>query len=126
MIRWALIAAAISGALAVIIGAAGAHALGELPGADARAVFDTAWRYHAFHTLALGLAALAPATGARRGVCAVSCSAWLVGLVIFSGSLYGLAITDMSWLGAVTPIGGVVLIGGWVAFAAAGLLVHRA
>ena len=98
MIRWALIAAAISGALAVIIGAVGAHALGSLSANDARAVFDTAWRYHALHTLALAIAALAPGTGVHRRACAAACGAWLAGLAIFSGSLYGLAVTGASWL----------------------------
>ncbi len=122
MIRWALIAAAISGALAVVIGAVGAHAIDRLPGADARAVFDTAWRYHAFHTLALGLAALAPAAGVRRRLCAVACGAWLAGLVIFSGSLYTLAMTSASWFGTITPVGGVALIAGWLALAVAAAL----
>ncbi len=122
MLRWALIAAAISGALAVVIGAVGAHALGNLSGNDARAVFDTAWRYHAFHTLAVAIAALAPAIGIRRSACAVACSAWLAGLVIFSGSLYGLAITATPWLGTITPIGGVALIAGWLALAVAAAL----
>lgn len=122
MIRWALIAAAVSGALAVIIGAVGAHALNDMSGADAQAVFDTAWRYHAFHTLALSIVALAPAAGVHRRACAVACGAWLAGLVLFSGSLYALAITAIPWLGAITPVGGVALIAGWLMLLAAGLL----
>lgn len=122
MLRWALIAAAISGGLAVVIGAVGAHTLGNLSGDDAPSVFDTAWRYHAFHTLAVAIVALAPAAGIRRSACVVACSAWLAGLVIFSGSLYGLAITASPWLGTVTPIGGVALIAGWLALAVAAAL----
>lgn len=122
MIRWALVAAAISGALAVVIGAVGAHALGNLSGDDARTVFETAWRYHAFHTLALAIAALAPAAGVHRRACAIAGVAWLAGLVIFSGSLYGLAITATPWLGAITPVGGVALIAGWLALAVAAAL----
>lgn len=122
MIRWALIAAAISGALAVVIGALGAHALGSLPGADARAVFQTAWRYHSLHTLAVLIATLAPQGGAHRGACVMACAAWIIGIAIFSGSLYLLAVTGASWFGAITPIGGLALIGGWIALATSGLL----
>lgn len=125
MIRWALIAAAVTGALAVMLGAAGAHAVGDLGGTDARAVFETAGRYHRFHTLALALAALAPAAGAHRRACALACAAWLGGMVIFSGSLYLLALTGAVWLGAITPFGGVALIGGWILLGAAALAGRR-
>ena len=122
MIRWALIAAGLSGALAIGLGAFGAHALaGSL---DDRALgwFDTASRYHLLHSVALLAVALAPAAGARRAPCEVACTLWIAGMIVFSGSLYALAVFDLPRLGAFTPIGGVALIGGWLAlpFAARG------
>lgn len=119
MIRWALIAAAISGALAVMTGAAGAHWFGDLAGGNARAVFETAGRYHRLHSLALAIGALAPAAGAHRRACVLACAAWLAGMLVFSGSLYLLALTGAAWLGAITPFGGIALIAGWLVFTGA-------
>ena len=120
MIRWAFIAAGISGLLAVAFGAFGAHALRDVLRADMRAVFDTAGHYHFVHTLALLLAAVAPAVGLPRGPLLLACVAWLVGIVVFSGSLYLLAVTGIGWLGAITPIGGVAFLLGWAAIAVGG------
>ena len=120
VIRWAFIAAGVSGLLAVALGAFGAHALRELLGAEMRAVFDTAGHYHLVHTVALLLAAVAPAIGLPRGPLRLACLAWSVGIVVFSGSLYLLAVTGLGWLGAITPIGGVALLLGWVAVAVGG------
>lgn len=122
MIRWALVAAGVSGLLAVVLGAFGAHALTGVLDADARAVYDTAGRYHLVHSLALAAGALAPAAGARRGWCTAACGAWLAGMVVFSGSLYLLAITGAAWPGAVAPVGGIALIAGWGALALAAVL----
>lgn len=121
MIRWALAAAGVSGLLAVILGAFGAHALAGALDADAGAMYDTAGRYHVFHSLALAAGALAPAAGARRGWCAAACGAWLAGIVVFSGSLYLLALTGAGWLGAIAPVGGLALMAGWAALAVAAL-----
>ncbi|MEX0607753.1 MAG: DUF423 domain-containing protein [Halofilum sp. (in: g-proteobacteria)] len=121
MLRWALIAAAASGMAAVMIGASGAHALGDLP-ASARNFFETAERYHFVHTLALALAALAPAAGAHRSACQFACAFWLAGMIIFCGSLYLLALTGTSWLGAFTPFGGTAIIAGWIALILAAAL----
>lgn len=120
MIRWAFIAAGISGLLAVAFGAFGAHALRDVLRADMRAVFDTAGHYHFVHTLALLLAAVAPAVGLPRGPLLLACVAWSVGIVVFSGSLYLLAVTGIGWLGAITPIGGVAFLLGWAAIAVGG------
>ena len=117
MIRWALLAAAISGALAIVLGAFGAHALSSVLDDRALASFDTASRYHLLHSVALLGAALAPAAGAGRAPCTVACTLWLAGMIVFSGSLYALAVFDLGRLAAITPIGGVALIGGWVALA---------
>ena len=115
LIRWAFIAAGVSGLIALALGAFGAHALRDALGADMRAVFETAGHYHFVHTLALLLAAIAPAAGARRGPLVLACLAWLFGIVVFSGSLYLLAVTGSGWLGAITPIGGVAFLLGWAA-----------
>jgi uncharacterized membrane protein YgdD (TMEM256/DUF423 family) len=120
LIRWAFIAAGISGLLAVAFGAFGAHALRDVLRADMRAVFDTAGHYHFVHTLALLLAAVAPAVGLPRGPLLLACVAWSVGIVVFSGSLYLLAVTGIGWLGAITPIGGVAFLLGWAAIAVGG------
>ena len=116
MIRWALLAAGLSGTLAVALGAFAAHALRESLAPDMRAVLDTAGHYHFVHTLAVLAAALAPAAGAARRPLALACGAWLFGIVVFSGSLYALAVTGIGWLGALTPIGGVAFLLGWGLF----------
>ncbi|TSA84497.1 DUF423 domain-containing protein [Deinococcus detaillensis] len=105
---------ALSGAVlagtAVALGAFGAHALKAAISAENLAIFETGVRYQMYHGLALLVLGAYPQQ--RRG------AAWLLGgTLIFSGSLYVLALTDTKWLGAITPIGGVLqLIGwGWVA-----------
>lgn len=120
LIRWAFIAAGISGLFAVAVGAFGAHALRDVLGAEMRAVFDTAGHYQFAHTLALLLAAVAPAAGLPRGPLVLACLAWSVGIVVFSGSLYLLAVTGIGWLGAITPVGGVAFLLGWAAIAVGG------
>ncbi len=102
-------AAAILGALMVAIGAFGAHGLKDtLVANDTVAIWDTAVFYHAVHAVAL----LALALEGRAGALISGC--WIAGIFVFSGSLYVLAITDLRWLGAITPVGGVALIAGWV------------
>lgn len=120
MIRWAFIAAGVSGLLAVALGAFGAHALRDALSADMRAVFETASHYHFVHTLALLLAGAAPMAGVRRRPMALACGLWTFGIIVFSGSLYLLAVTGTGWLGAITPIGGVAFLLGWLAIAVAG------
>lgn len=71
------------------------------------------------HTLALLAGALAPAAGLSTRIATTACAAWLAGIIIFSGSLYLLALTGITWLGAITPIGGVAFILGWFALAPA-------
>lgn len=118
--RWVLVVAGLSGALAVTLGAFGAHALESTLAPDSRAVYDTAVRYHFLHTLALFGAGLAPALGWPYRPLAVACAAWIAGTIVFSGSLYALALSGAGWLGALTPVGGLALIGGWIALAVAG------
>jgi uncharacterized membrane protein YgdD (TMEM256/DUF423 family) len=106
----------ISALLAVAAGAFGAHALrGRLP-AEMLTVFEVAVRYHMYHALALLAVGWASARWPGSGLVA---SGWLfvVGTVIFSGSLYLLSVTGQRWLGALTPLGGAALLAGWLTLA---------
>lgn len=115
-----LVAAAVSGAVAVALGAFGAHALDARLDGRAGEAWATASQYHFVHTLALlALAGLPARVGGRLP--AAAGALWLAGIVVFSGSLYALALTGLDWLGAVTPLGGVALIAGWLVLAAAGV-----
>ncbi|HYJ79903.1 MAG TPA: DUF423 domain-containing protein [Longimicrobiaceae bacterium] len=106
-------------ALGVAAGAFGAHALRARLPADLLAVFETAARYQLYHALALLAVALAAARWPAGGWAAAG---WLftAGIVVFSGSLYLLALTGTRWLGAVTPFGGLCFLAGWAALAVAG------
>jgi uncharacterized membrane protein YgdD (TMEM256/DUF423 family) len=108
---------AIIGGLGVIAGAFGAHGLKGTLDSHALEVFETAARYQMYHAPALLAVGLLALTG-RRGM-ALSVSGWmfLVGILIFSGTLYALAFTGIRWLGMITPIGGLALIVGWFALA---------
>ena len=93
--------------LAVALGAFGAHALrATLDAHDSRATWNTAVLYQFLHGLALIVLSL-------HGVTRVSCWLFLAGIVLFSGSLYALAIARASWLGPVTPLGGLCFLAGW-------------
>ena len=107
---------AISGALAVALGAFAAHGLRSRISADALATFETGARYHMYHALAL--LAVAWAIGRWPSGWA-SAAGWLfvAGTVLFSGSLYLLAVTGVRALGAITPLGGLAFILGWLALA---------
>jgi uncharacterized membrane protein YgdD (TMEM256/DUF423 family) len=116
MSRVFLIFAALSGFVAVAAGAFGAHALKARLAPDLLAIFDTAVRYQMFHVAGL----IAAAWLAARGVNAAAlASGWcfVTGTLIFSGSLYALALTGTRWLGAITPVGGVLFLLGWLLLA---------
>jgi uncharacterized membrane protein YgdD (TMEM256/DUF423 family) len=105
-------------ALAVIIGAFGAHALGDRLDAYSKGVYETGVMYHFFHALGLLVVSFLP----RIGALSASRAAWvcgllLAGVVLFSGSLYALAISGVRMLGAVTPFGGLAFIAAWVLLA---------
>lgn len=108
--RFALTFGALLGGLAVGLGAFGAHAMKSSYDDDALRAFEVGVRYQMFHALALiGCAAL-QSLGYRTQVAA---ALFVGGTALFSGSLYGLALLDLRWLGPVTPIGGVAFLAGW-------------
>ena len=105
---------AVAGLTAVGIGAFAAHALKGKLSPDLFEIFEVGARYHMYHALALLAVAWAttrwpgPATGCAGGL-------FVAGIVLFSGSLYALALTGIRPLGAITPLGGVCFLAGWVA-----------
>jgi len=109
---------ALSGLVAVAAGAFGAHALRDRLSADMLATFETGARYQMYHALALLLVAWAIT---RWPGPLTTTAGWLfvIGTLIFSGSLYLLSLTGLRWLGAITPLGGVAFIGGWLLLAVA-------
>jgi uncharacterized membrane protein YgdD (TMEM256/DUF423 family) len=117
-VRIWLVIAALNGALAVALGAVAAHALAQRLNAHELSLFEAAARYHMYHALALGLAALAMQGAATRRAFCAAC-AFMGGIVLFSGSLYLYALLGTHWLVFVTPVGGVAFIVGWVLLALA-------
>jgi len=116
--RWILAAGGLLLATATVLGAFGAHALQARLPADRLQVYETAVRYqfyHALGVLAIGVAALTIDTPLLRW----SAGLLIVGICVFSGSLYALCVGAPRALGIVTPLGGLALIAGWVVFVAA-------
>ena len=105
------------GGLAVAAGAFGAHLLEKQLDTRSLQVFETAARYQMFHALAIGLVGVLGMVGGSTRPLRVAGWAFLVGTVLFSGSLYALALTGITKLGAITPIGGVGFLVGWTALA---------
>jgi uncharacterized membrane protein YgdD (TMEM256/DUF423 family) len=120
MDRLFFVIGAVSACIAVAAGAFGAHALKSRLSADMLAVFEVAARYQMYHALALLACAWAltkwPGTLANA-------AGWffILGTLLFSGSLYVLSVTGLRWLGAITPLGGVALLAGWICLAAAAI-----
>jgi uncharacterized membrane protein YgdD (TMEM256/DUF423 family) len=119
MKNWLFIAA-MMGALGVVLGAFAAHGLSGRLAGDAREVFDTGARYQMYHALAMGLSAFAM-RGEASGRARLAAILFLAGIILFSGSLYLLALTGAAALGFVTPFGGLAFIAGWVFLALAAL-----
>jgi len=123
--RFAIVAGGVLAGVAVAAGAFGAHGLKDMLAAAGQAEnWETACRYALVHALGLiltGLVARLP--GSRAGLAAAAAGCLLVGTLIFSGCLAALAVTGVRILGAIVPIGGVLLIAGWalLATAAAGI-----
>jgi len=106
------------GFLAVAAGAFGAHGLRGRLSPDLLAVFETAARYQMYHALALVAVALL-LERRTAGAAAMRAAGWcfVAGIVLFSGSLYTLALTGAGWWGAVTPLGGLAFLAGWLCLA---------
>ncbi len=127
--NWSALGAGL-GALAVALGAFGAHGLRSRVEARELEVFETAARYHLIHALVLVavglLAALASGQGRPDVARAADQAGWLLtaGVAVFSGSLYLLVLTGARKLGMVTPVGGLLLIGGWLALMRAAWLAR--
>jgi uncharacterized membrane protein YgdD (TMEM256/DUF423 family) len=114
--RLLYIGAGVSGFLGVALGAFGAHALRSRLAPDMLAVFDTAVRYQMYHVFAVIAAAWAWARWPGKWFAAAG-MLFLAGIVIFSGSLYWLAFTGVRALGAITPLGGLAFLAGWLCLA---------
>ena len=107
--------AAISGFCSVALGAFGAHALKGKIAENLASAFQTAVYYHMFHTLALlALAVLMWQLAEIPKTILAVAYLWLAGILLFSGSLYGLALGGPSWLGPLTPMGGLFILAGWL------------
>lgn len=118
MSKHLLFISSLSGALAVLLGAFGAHALSDSLAASQLAVYKTAVDYHFVHTLALlGVSIL---LHRQRDTRSLVWSGWAFagGIFLFSGSLYLYALSGVRWLGMITPFGGVMFVGGWLLLAA--------
>lgn len=117
---WCLRLAAASGFLVVALGAFGAHSLKPLLEAhQTLSIWEKAVLYHALHTLVLLILALQP------GIATGAVVSFLCGILLFSGSLYLLAVTNIRWLGAITPLGGVSFLVGWAWLALAAGFRHE-
>ncbi|MFT4826261.1 MAG: uncharacterized membrane protein YgdD (TMEM256/DUF423 family) [Halioglobus sp.] len=109
----------VSAMLAVMFGAFGAHALKSRFDEYAMGVFETAVQYHFYHSFALLAVGVIALSQPETALLKTSGWLFLLGLIIFSGSLYILSLTGLRWLGAVTPLGGLAFIAGWACLAAA-------
>ncbi len=103
--------------LAVALGAFGAHGLKSKLTTEMLEIYDTAFKYHIIHAIGMILIGIIAHWIAHANL--LNWSGWLlfIGILIFSGSLYILSITGMRWLGAVTPIGGLSFLAGWLLLA---------
>lgn len=116
-----LVAGAFLALLAVMAGAFGAHGLRNLVSERGLEVFQTAVTYQIYHSIALVLLALLAGQGLPRKLLGWSAGFFLAGILLFSGSLYLLVLTDIRWIGPITPIGGVCFMVGWALLITSGL-----
>ena len=116
-----LVAGAFLALLAVMAGAFGAHGLSGLVSERGLEVFQTAVTYQMYHSLALVLLALLAGQGLSKKLLGWSAGFFLAGILLFSGSLYLLVLTDIRWIGPITPLGGVCFMVGWALLIISGL-----
>jgi uncharacterized membrane protein YgdD (TMEM256/DUF423 family) len=124
MAQLTLTLGAIGGLLGVAFGAFGAHALRNRLDNYALGVFETAVQYQFIHSLALLAVGILMLQVPSSMLLRSSAALLVIGICIFSGSLYLLSLTGLRWLGAVTPIGGLAFIGAWACLAAAAWTLH--
>ncbi len=111
----------LSAAMAVALGAFGAHGLRARLAADLLATFETGVRYQMYHALALFIVAWVIARWPDATLPVTAGWLFVAGTVLFSFSLYALSLSGLRWLGAITPLGGVAFIAGWLCLAATAL-----
>ena len=117
MARLIITFAAASGLLSVVLGAFASHGLRDALAPRLLSAFETGVAYQMTHSLALiGLALVINRWGRTR-LFDIAAGGFMLGIVLFSGSLYLLALTEITWVGPVTPVGGLAFIAGWVSFA---------
>ena len=119
-----IVAASLLGLTAVAAGAFGAHALKDRLDPAELAAYETAVRYQMFHALALiGVAWVGSLSPSRLAPASAACM--MIGVVLFSGSIYGLILLEWKWLGPVTPLGGLMMMVGWLLLAIAGARIKN-
>jgi uncharacterized membrane protein YgdD (TMEM256/DUF423 family) len=118
MDRTFLLIGSVLGFLGVAFGAFGAHALKSRVSVDMLAVFETGVRYQMYHAIAVLIVATAIGNIGSARLLMISGWCFVGGVVLFSGSLYALALTGVGILGAVTPFGGLLFLAGWACLAA--------
>ncbi|WP_145047925.1 MULTISPECIES: DUF423 domain-containing protein [Paenibacillus] len=114
--KWMMLGAILT-MLSVAIGAFGAHIVKEHIDAKALATYETGVQYHMIHAVALLIVGLTAGQLGESAKLRWSARLLLIGIIVFSGSLYVLSTTGIKILGAITPIGGVAFIAGWLLFA---------
>ena len=127
--RLYLLVSALSGVVSVALGAFGAHGLKKIVSSDMLVVYQTGVQYQFIHSLALlalAILLLVPATQIVKGLVKWSAHFMMLGIVLFSGSLYTMTFMSVSgglptWLGPITPIGGLAFIMGWILLMVAAL-----
>lgn len=117
-----LMAGSIFGGLSVAAGAFASHALKAQLSEKSQQIFETGTKYQMYHALALILVSLLLSrTEGGEGVLTIAGYAFIAGIVLFSGSLYGLSLSEIKWFGPITPLGGVAFLVGWGCIAIAAL-----
>jgi uncharacterized membrane protein YgdD (TMEM256/DUF423 family) len=120
--RWALSSGAALALLAVLSGAFAAHGLKTILDAQQLALFETAARYQMYHALALLVVGILASVRQFSGsLLKLAAFAFILGIFLFCGSLYALALSGITWLGAITPLGGTAFLAGWLALMIAAL-----
>jgi len=117
MDRTFLLVGAVFGFLGVAIGAFGAHGLKNRLSPDMLAIFETGVRYQMYHVFALLITAVVIGRVGDARLLTIAGWSFITGMVLFSGSLYALALTGISGLGAITPLGGLAFLVGWACLA---------